>query len=259
MRVLLVLLLLVGVASAAPKQSLMPSFSTPKTAGSHAIGKATFGLLYNSVMIPFNGDALAFLPTHLKRKRNYTTQNMADLLGRTSQSLYESTGRRLILGDLSAQHGGWLTNHLSHQNGLDADVIFFYLDVDGDPVEPQMLIQLNDSGMDDSQKYYFDAAMTWRLVESLLTDEQEQVQYLILYGPLIQQVLTAGSLAGADPEILARAKTVLTEPPSNAEKHDDHIHIRLYCPKDPENLCEDTGPVWSWVTLQQKVEESKEK
>jgi penicillin-insensitive murein DD-endopeptidase len=239
-----------GVAQANPNQSMVPSFTVPKTEGSHAIGKTTFGLLVNSVMVPFKNEALGFLPTHWKRKRNYTTQAMADLLGHVSQQVFQEAGRRLILGDLSLRNGGWVSNHLSHQNGLDADIVLFYLDEDGDPVEPTMLIPLSDAGISQDQQYYFDAAMMWRLVELLLTAEQAQVQYLIMYGPLIQQTLTAGRLANADPELLARAQTVMQSPSSNVEKHEDHMHVRLYCPKDPENFCEDTGPVWSWVTLQ---------
>ncbi|MBW2278999.1 MAG: hypothetical protein JRF63_16020, partial [Deltaproteobacteria bacterium] len=50
-----------------------------------------------------------------------------------------------------------------------------------------------------------------------------------------------------DIELVERAAKVLHQP-SDGYPHDDHFHVRIYCPRATNGqLCRDRGPAWPWI------------
>jgi penicillin-insensitive murein endopeptidase len=230
-----------------PKKSEeKPPLPIPTTAGSHAVGMVAEGKLYGASKIPMNGPSIAILGDHRDRHRGYTTKAMADLLTQTALSFRREHQRRVMLGDLSSKEGGKISGHKSHQNGLDVDIALFYLNKKGKPTEATAFVSLNESGVSKDKKLSFDALATWHFVLMLLEHPEVQVQYIFLYEPLCALVLEAGKAQGASNDLLERVDLILRQP-KDASAHDDHMHLRIYCPKTEENLCIQTGPTWSFI------------
>ena len=224
-----------------------PALPVPKTKGSHAVGKPAAGALYGPQKIPLKGKTISILPDHRDRHRNYATEALVTLLTATSADFFKAHKRRVLVGDLSAKRGGKISGHASHQNGLDADLALFYTNAKGKPVEAKEFIALDETGASKNQKLFFDATASWLFVKALLEHPEVQVQYVFLYDPLVQLLLEAARKDGASDELLARA-SLMVKQPSDSSKHDDHLHLRIYCPSDAEDLCEQTGPLWSFLS-----------
>jgi penicillin-insensitive murein endopeptidase len=88
----------------------------------------------------------------------------------------------------------------------------------------------------------FDVATNWLLVRALLEDPVVDVQYLFIASPLRQMLLDHAVALGEPPELVERASAVLVQP-GDALPHDDHLHLRIYCPPGDRALgCFDRGP-----------------
>src|SRR5581483_7377451 len=55
-------------------------------------------------------------------------------------------GSVLLVGDLSSRDGGYLPGHVSHRNGRDADVAFYYSDSRGNRVKSERLLPVRSTG-----------------------------------------------------------------------------------------------------------------
>ncbi len=135
----------------------------------------------------------------------------------------------LAVGDLSAEKGGWITDHHSHQSGRDIDLGLFYTE------KPQSYPGSFVEATDDN----IDAAATFALLEAFAqtTSEDGGVQVMFL-GFKVQAMLYNWALDhGVDQDRLDRmfqlphgrggAGLIRHEP-----NHDNHIHIRFKCPSD---------------------------
>ena len=159
-------------------------------------------------------------------------------------------GARLTVGDLSRRRGGWLRPHRSHRNGRDVDIAFYSLGPDDEPIEPITFWPYRPSGEGrgrHGEGTTFDWDRNWELVAAMLEDPQASVQYIFVSRPLRARLLETGARRGASPEILARAEVAL-EQPRRGGRHDDHFHVRIYCPADDLPRCRDTPPWRPWYT-----------
>ena len=69
------------------------------------------------------------------------------------------------------------------------------------------------------------------------------MQWIFIHRGLAAALLHEATRAGDDPALVARASFIMKQP-SDAEVHDDHMHIRFYCaPADRSLGCVDKGPV----------------
>jgi penicillin-insensitive murein endopeptidase len=90
---------------------------------SEAIGFYSDGKLKNSENIYNNSN---FIKLFEKRGKSFTTTEMLGELNKLSDVIKRMypAAERLQVGDLSAQNGGKIHRHVSHQNGLDADIVY---------------------------------------------------------------------------------------------------------------------------------------
>ncbi len=57
-------------------------------------------------------------------KKYFGTQEIVDLIALTGEKMFEETGRKIYISNLSKQNGGPVAPHKSHQNGVDVDIAY---------------------------------------------------------------------------------------------------------------------------------------
>ncbi len=195
-----------------------------------ASGSPGGGRLIRGIQFPLDHPAfLAVEPT-----KAYGT---ADTIEGLIQAVEEVRERfpgtpRIVLGDISAERGGRIRPHRSHQNGLDVDLGFFYLQ--GEEVGKRF-----EAGRSDN----LDVPRTFFLVESLIN--LGTVQFILL-DYRVQGILYAYGRdeLGYPQELLdawfgyPERGWVSGAMVRHVRGHDDHLHVRFVCP-DGQSSCQD--------------------
>lgn len=127
----------------------------------------------------------------------------------------------MVVGAIAQQHGGTFPPHSSHQNGLDADVLFvgntrYATVLDGKTVSDRFNPELN-------WEY-------WRsLTAQKITRDGEEIPVVaaILVAPEIKTYLC--SWARSSGHMTTREDIDLLKRLRPTEGHDTHFHIRLQC------------------------------
>jgi penicillin-insensitive murein endopeptidase len=194
------------------------------------------------------------------RGANFGTDEMVLAIMRAAKRVAkEYPGATLGVADLSLPGGGESTLHRSHENGHDADLIWYALDENNRPVAP--VDSMPAYGRDLWAKpphetpnvvfgpytpRRFDIRRNWALVRALLSDPDIEVQYMFVHTRLRALLLAEGRRQHDDEELLDRAEALLKQP-GDSLPHDDHLHLRIYCsPSDRALGCQDYGPLRYW-------------
>jgi penicillin-insensitive murein endopeptidase len=187
---------------------------------------------------------------HRNRRRNFSSTELANALLVAAEELRaDFPEATTYIGDISGARGGPISGHSSHEIGLDVDLAFFYRDAQGKLVPPTFMWHVGPDGVsttDAPETLTFDADLTWAFLERLLRSSQIELQWAFVSAPVEAKLLEAGRRAQAPEELLRRAETILHQLTRGAP-HDDHLHLRAYCPPSDWEFCVDTGPVWDWV------------
>jgi penicillin-insensitive murein endopeptidase len=143
----------------------------------------------------------------------------------------------MVVGDLSAEEGGTLSGHRSHQSGRDADVGFYLRDAKGRQVVLDHFVQIDRDGKVLGEKdLYFDDNRNWLLVRSWLRDRRAGISHVFVATHVRARILEFAKSSKAR-NVHYDAAAALLHQPSNAAKHDDHFHVRIECPKDQTEIC----------------------
>lgn len=219
-----------GGHAVGPAQTIQPKNSDG------SLGAPVYGRLQNGTLLPEKGQGFIRInsPT-----TSWGTGMMVSLLTRASlemnQRLYP--GITILIASIAQEHGGPYRPHKSHQNGLDADVVFAgqtkyetVLDKDGRVTEK----------FHPEKNWNF-----WKLFvqqQILQKGQPTTVVSMIFVSPEIKQYMCAwakqrGLLSNPlDAEVMRRLRPTAG--------HDDHFHIRLKCsPHHP--LCQQQGEIAS--------------
>lgn len=195
-----------------------------------SIGAPWAGELRNATRLK-SGDGY-----HLRRPyRAYGTRTMVSHLRRAIKDTLRSHPKAhvLAIGDLSAEAGGWISDHSSHRSGRDVDLgLFFRKQPAG---YPESFVDANDKNLD--------RAATWALLRNLAVTEDEDggVQVIFLDFEVQGILYHWAKEAGVSEKRLNRmfqyphgrgasAGLVRHEP-----NHRDHLHVRFQCPKADRN------------------------
>ena len=233
--------------------------------GSASIGTHADGTLRHPTQLPFDGDGYTIPGPWRARRANYATEELVGAVVRASRTVARSDpGGVAAIGDLSRRAGGGSAEHKSHQSGRDVDVFFYGVERDGRPVLPgDSMFHFAPEGRairwspphgvrapaGAVPAVRFDARRNWAFVRALLTDPESEVQWIFIHRGLAAALLLEATRAGDDPALVARASFIMKQP-SDAEIHDDHMHIRFYCaPGDRSLGCVDKGPVRWWKKM----------
>ena len=213
---------------------------------SRSIGLPWQGRLTNGVLLQA-GEHVGYLDRRPAAEHFYGTAELVRLLEHGAARVAEQhPGARLVSGDLGKRGGGEIAGHHSHENGRDADLAFYMTDAAGRPWTARRFLRVRPDGSVEGARagVRFDVERNWALVEALLEAEDvASIQYLFVSNEVRHLLLLEAQRRGTAPEVLARAGMVLVQP-RNGEPHDDHFHVRIYCPRSSGAQCRDVSPQW---------------
>ncbi len=174
------------------------------------------------------------------RGRRYGSTELLDLLTGAAAEIHANfpAGERLQIADIAQEQGGRISGHDSHQNGLDADIIYFRMNhQEQDPSD--------DSGLHEifvakgKVTPNFDLERNWRLVQKLAASNQVN---RIFMDPVIKLALCdyAKSIHefSEDSDALRRIRPLVN--------HQNHMHVRINCPANsPKCTVQEDPPLGS--------------
>ncbi len=186
-----------------------------------SLGTHSAGALRSGVRLPFDGDGYSIPRPWRLRDASFGTDELVGMLVRSTRAVSRvAPNGTAWIGDLSPRGGGRAVQW-SPPSGTPPPKA---------PVPP----------------YHFDVRRNWLFVRSLLTDTEAEVQWIFIHHALAEMLLREAAELGDDPEVIARAAAILHQP-TDAQPHDDHMHIRVFCdPTDRAFGCADRGPVRWW-------------
>jgi LysM repeat protein len=186
----------------------------PEGLGSMSLGGPSGGALFNAVRMPESTRWELVASAHA-----FGTQETIDYLSRAIAKVHEvfPGSPKLFIGHISAERGGHLRPHVSHQAGRDVDISYFYL---------------------EGHRWYgrataknLDRARTWCFVRALITETDVE---MILIDAYLQSLLREHALQiGEDPhwiQSLFLGADGLPPIIRHAKGHATHLHIRFFNP-----------------------------
>lgn len=223
-----------------------------------SIGTHSHGALVGAIALPEQGDGYLIHSDWRKRGRNYAIEELVVGLTRSFAKVQRTApGGVAYVGDLSSRWGGRTSLHRSHESGRDVDIFFYAKAADQSPlvVLPTMLRFAADGRVVawapggagrrirvPLPNARFDERRNWALLAALLSEPDIEVQWIFMSKPLADLCLQSAERTGTDPALLARAREILRQP-SDSQPHDDHMHVRVFCPsRDRAFGCVDKGP-----------------
>ena len=225
-----------------------------------SVGTFNAGLLRRGRALPPKGEGYVIPALWRARNARYGTDELTDAIARAARRVRrEYPGGTLGVADLSVRGGGASPLHRSHNNGRDADLIWYAVDARDRPVAPADAMPRYGPDLvaraprpTDGVVFgpfsprRFDVRRNWALVRALLQDPFIDVQYLFCNERLKQLMLEHARSIGEDVDLLDRAVALLHQP-GDSLPHDDHLHLRIFCSAtDRVYGCLDRGPVRWW-------------
>src|ERR1700724_1751676 len=108
-------------APSTPAKELFARKSTPFPGAPRSIGAHSDGSLAGAVPLPITGPTWQVM--RLSRNRNWGSPQLVRFIERFAENAKKVGWNGLLVGDMSQPRGGpMLSNHKSHQVGLDADI-----------------------------------------------------------------------------------------------------------------------------------------
>jgi LysM repeat protein len=182
--------------------------------GSMAVGNPNAGLLVNGRV----AETCDYF-TPVSPSTAWGTVETLDYLTTALKKVHETMpgAPALHLGDISAEHGGPLAPHVSHQSGRDVDIGYFYVK--------------NERWYRRGTAQNLDLAKNWAFVRALVTETDVE---LILIDHSIQALLRDHALSGGeDPRWV---KSLFSGDGNDrplirhARGHATHLHVRFFNP-----------------------------
>ena len=142
----------------------------------------------------------------------YGTQELVDLIEFVGHEMYPTTGKALVVNDLSQRKGGFLSPHRSHQNGLDVDIGNFYaLGKEYDNKRWQLLDRNDDNVL----------ATNWRFIVTMQQGPAKVTDIYWNYGNIAAMRKYVERTEGAD--AWRQYGAVLR----GRSDHKTHYHVRI--------------------------------
>ena len=221
-----------------------------RATGSVSIGTTLSGRMSGAHTLPFEGPHHRVLEECRARDTNHATEELVLLLKDVSaEVMSRAPGPRVAVCNLSHREGGALKWSQSHNSGRDADLAFFVRDLrSGEALDAQRLTPFSREGIEFAERptLRFDVARNWVLVKALLSHPSVVVQWILVDRRLKRLMLKHARQEGEPAELIERAEKVVHQP-SDAHRHNDHFHVRIFCSWDDRaEGCLDSEPRWPW-------------
>lgn len=221
-----VLVLLVSVQAFAKDLDEMTGLQLAPMGGQsseleQAVGFYARGSLKNQDQLPLSGDG--FIKIMKNRNRAFATSDLVQLIEWAAAIMVEyHSGERMQIGDMSKSGGKKVGGHKSHQNGLDADIIYFRKNhKEADPSLHNGFVE--NFVRKGKVTKNFDTDRNWELIKLLVGTERVSRIFVdkAIKRHLCKYARKKGELA-QHAEALRRLRPY--------PHHDDHMHLRISCP-----------------------------
>lgn len=237
--VIAVVLGLHAAADARPAKRKRVAVDTPAKREATPVAK----LRDRSIGAPWSGRLQA--PARLKGgdgyvirrpQRSYGTRTTVELVKDAVSNTLEAFPKVhvLAIGDISAESGGFITEHHSHQSGRDADIGLFYKKKPA--AYPRSFVRATADNLD--------AAATWKLIWELAkTSTQDGGAQIIFLDYNVQGIVYRWAKEHDVSE--KRLSRVFQYPFGRGSangvvrhfpNHDNHLHVRFKC-RDRDTSC----------------------
>jgi penicillin-insensitive murein endopeptidase len=233
-----------------------------------SFGDPREGVLINPTRLPPSGVGYYSPGRWERRGLRYGIDEMVSMIvwtGRELDRVYP--GVAFAVADISLAAGGPSAWHRSHQHGRDVDIPFITRSRAGEarPVDTMrrfagtgVVVERGGEPVSPEPDVYFDVARNWTLIKLLLTNPIAEIQYVFVSDDLKQTLIEHAMADGEPADLVARAGYLLHQPGDSAP-HDDHYHVRIFCPvADLELGCRDWGAV-RWLKKVYKYERPVER
>lgn len=233
-----------------------------------SFGDPREGMLLNPSRLPPSGVGYYTPPRWENRGLRYGIDEMVSMIvwaGRELDRVHP--GSAFAVADMSQRAGGPSAWHRSHQHGRDVDIPFITRSKAGADLTISDMRHFAGTGevthrggepITPEPDVYFDVPRNWTLVKLLLTNPIAEIQYIFVSDDLKQSLIDHAIAADEPADLVARAGYLLAQP-SDSAAHDDHFHVRIYCPvSDLELGCRDWGAV-RWLKKVYKYERPVER
>ncbi len=159
-------------------------------------------------------------------------------------------GPALVVGDLSARHGGRIPGHRSHRTGRDVDLLWYLTTPSGASIETSGFVDIGEDGLGQDPAtgtfVRLDIPREWALVKALLRQGSAPIEWLFVNRPIEALLIEHARAVETDLALLWEAETVLQQP-RGVQDHADHFHVRIAClPEERAQGC-GGGPRWDWL------------
>lgn len=200
----------------------------PLSLSAEAIRYYSGGALKNSVNV-VEGER-NYSKLFLGRKKSFTTPEIDQLLEFSAEFSKNNGNELLQVGDLSDKQGGKIPRHASHQNGLDADVVYLRKNrFEQNPNDPEWAEYFIRNG----KTHNIDLVRNFNLFRELV--ENFRINRIFVDWAVKGELCQLYNDQLADPVI---SETLRRLRP--AKYHQTHFHVRLKCPHQYRR-CRDQG------------------
>ncbi|WP_437807932.1 penicillin-insensitive murein endopeptidase [Sorangium sp. So ce1078] len=211
--------------------------AAPKTPAA-SVGHPNEGRLEGGVRLDSSRKDIRVVPAYAHADVRWGLPALVGMIERAARGVARRfPGAVLEVGDLSRQRGGEVHRHNSHESGRDVDLGFYALDGRGKQVHAPHFLRFNarlaSTNMPGAR---FDLPRNWLLVQHLLTDPRAHVSHIFISDPLRHALLAHAKRIGVSRALLVRAQLAMMQP-TGAEPHDDHMHVRISCPRAMRGSC----------------------
>ncbi|WP_437574308.1 penicillin-insensitive murein endopeptidase [Sorangium sp. So ce887] len=222
-----------GARSAEPAKTK----AAPKAPAS-SVGHPNEGRLEGGVRLDTSRKDIRVVPAYAHADVRWGVPALVGMIERAARGVARRfPGAVLEVGDLSRQRGGDVHRHNSHESGRDVDLGFYALDGRGKQVHAPRFLQFNARlASTNLPGARFDVPRNWLLVQHLLTDPRAHVSHIFISDPLRHALLAHAKRIGVSRALLVRAQLAMMQP-TGAEPHDDHMHVRISCPRAMRGSC----------------------
>jgi penicillin-insensitive murein DD-endopeptidase len=209
--------------------NLFSALDEPTSGDAMPVGSYAKGCAAGNIELPESGPTWQAM--RLSRNRNWGHPVMVNYLMELSAAVTAIGWKGLYLGDIGNPRGGPMNSgHASHQMGLDADIWF---------LKPDRL----DLSRKERETL---SANSLRTEDQLSVNENWDASYIQLLktaasDPRVDRIFVAAAIKIEICKTATAADTKWLQKIRPAAGHNDHLHVRLKCPKGA-TLCETQAP-----------------
>jgi penicillin-insensitive murein DD-endopeptidase len=218
----------------APKPA--PKLRRP-TERPESVGAPNEGHLKGGAHLDMSRPHFRLVPLYETGDVRWALPVMIQMIDRAARVVHKRfPGAVLDVGDLSQKGGGDVLRHHSHESGRDADLGFYALDKRGRQVHGRTFVKF---GPDLASPNYpgarFDLARNWAFIQELLAFRGARISHIFI-AEWLKRELLAYARPRVSRALYDRAAIVMMQP-HNSLPHDDHIHVRISCPRATHSSC----------------------